>query len=250
VEGLYLYGIVGFPPELSGDMWGLGGYRVRLLPHGKVAAVVSHSQLSAWPMDETHLTLHEAVVEEVMRSRPILPVRFNSLLESSEALIGLLERRSQAFLTALERLAGKVEMGLRVLWNPPQEGGTPLEAQDVEERGLGTAYLHRRLKEERRRAGVRAAGERLIQEIQAPFLPLAVDCRLQRFPTDRCLFVGAYLVRQDRLDSFREAVGKAREKSCRLRLFLTGPWPPYHFVNGGAHDTGHLPGQRQRTGGI
>ncbi len=242
MEGRYLYGIVGFPPELSRDIRGLGGRPVRLLSHGKLAAVVSGSPLSPWPLDETHLTLHEAVVEEMMHSRPILPVRFNSLLGSDEAVIALLERQAESFLAALERLTATVEMGLRTLWVPPGDAETSAD-EEGEKRGPGTEYLARRCKEERRRAGIRAAGERLVQEVHAPFLSLSVDSRLQRFPTERCLFAGAYLVRRDRLDAFWQAAAKARGEFLGLRFLCTGPWPPYHFVTGGAHETGHHSGQ-------
>jgi len=238
VQGTYIYGVVGFPPELARGIQGLGGNPVRLLPQGDVAAVVSPSPLSPWPLDEAHLTLHGIVVEEVMRSRPILPVRYNTLLRTEEAVIALLAERAQAFRAALERVAGRVEMGLRVLWDPPGESEVPAE-QEIEGGGPGTEYLSRRLKEEWRRAKLLQAGERLVQELDAPLRSLAIESRLQRFPTNRFLIAGAYLVDRDRVDAFREGVMKARERFPRLRFLLTGPWPPYHFVNGAPDGTVH-----------
>lgn len=236
MDGLYLYGIVGIPPELSQEMRGLGGNPVRLLARGEVAAVISRSPLSPWPLDEAHLTLHEAVVEEVMGSRPILPVRFNTLLRTEEAVIALLDERAQAFQSALERVTGKVEMGLRVLWEPPDDAEASVD-QETGERGPGTTYLYRRLREERRGARLRARGEQLIQELQAPFLSLAVRSWLQRLRTDRLLLTGAYLVERDQVDAFRDGVTKARDEFPRLSFLLTGPWPPYHFVNGARDET-------------
>lgn len=249
MEGIYLYGIVGFPPPLLGQIQGLGGSPVFLVTHENLAAVVSRSPLSPWPIDEAHLTIHETVVEEVMGGRPILPVRFNTLLRTKEAVIALLDERAQAFRLALKRVEGKVEMGLRVLWEAPREAEAPVD-EETGDGGPGTEYLYRRLREERRRAALQAAGERLIREVQELFRSLAVESWLQRFPTDRqfvrfcnrfqlstpvdnsLLFTGAYLVEQDRLEAFRESVAKAGEKFSRLSFLLTGPWPPYHFVNG------------------
>jgi hypothetical protein len=169
-----------------------------------------------------------------MKSRPILPARFNTVLRTEEAVIALLDERARDFRLALERVRGRVEMGLRVLWEPPGESEVPAD-QEIEGGGPGTEYLSRRLKEEWHRAKLLQAGERLIQELDAPLRSLAVESRLQRFPTNRFLIAGAYLVERHRVDAFREGVMKARERFPRLRFLLTGPWPPYHFVNG-AHD--------------
>jgi len=234
--GIYLYGIVGSSPDLSQEIRGLGGEPVRLLPRGKVAAVVSRSPLHPWPLDEAHLTLHESVVEELMSSRPILPVRFNTLLRAKEAVIALLDERAQAFRSALERVEGKVEMGLRVLWEAPGKSEIPVN-RETWDGNPGTEYLHRRLREERRRAGIRGVGERVIREVQALFHSLAVESWLQRLPTDRLLFTGAYLVERDRVAAFREDVAKAQQEFSYLRFLLTGPWPPYHFVNGVQDET-------------
>jgi hypothetical protein len=241
MDGFYLYGIVRFPPPLLRQILGLGERPVFLVLDEKLAALVSRSPLHPWPPDEPHLTLHEGVVEEVMGSRPILPVRFNTLFRSEESVIALLEERAEAFRSALERVAGKVEMGLRVLWDPPEEAEAATD-QETGEGGPGTEYLHRRLNEERHLARFRAAGEKLIQELQTPFLPLAVERWLRRFPTERLLLTGAYLVDRDRVDTFREAIATAQQEFSRLRFLLTGPWPPYHFVNGAADETRDLLG--------
>jgi hypothetical protein len=231
MDGFYLYGIVGFPPPLLRQIQGLGASPVFVVPHGDLAAVVSRSPLSLWPVDEAHLTLHETVVEEVMGARPILPVRFNTFLRTEEAVVGLLDERAQAFRSALERVEGKAEIGLRVLWETPGEAEASAEPE-IKDGGPGAGYLYRRLNEARRRTALRATGAMLIQELQSTFLSLAVKSCLRRFPTERLLFTAAYLVKPYRVDAFRKAVAKAGKEFSCLSFLLTGPWPPYHFVNG------------------
>jgi len=231
VQGLYLYGIVSFPPPLPRRIRGLEGDRVSLIPHAGLAAVVSRSRLTPRPPDAEHLTRHEAVVEEVMASRSVLPVRFNSLLRDEGAVRALLGERGPAFRAGLERVSGRMEMGLRVLWEPPGGAEAAVE-QDEDAGGPGAAYLYRRLAEERRQARLRQAAERLIQALEAPFRSLAVESRLRRFMTERLLLSGAYLVERERVDAFRDGVARARLEFPGLSFLLTGPWPPYHFVEG------------------
>jgi len=145
--------------------------------------------------------------------------------------MALLTERAQVFRSALERVAGRVEMGLRILWEPAPEPQVSPD-QELEEGRPGAEYLYRRLKEERDRSRVRAEGEKLIREVQAPLLSLAVESCVHPFLTMRLLLTAAYLVDRDRVDTFRKRAAKIREDFPHLHFLLTGPWPPYHFVNG------------------
>ena len=231
MAGLLLYGIVGWPGPASCRVQGLGGSPVRFLPQQELAAVVSGSPPAPWPVDEEHLTHHEAVVEELMRSQPILPVRFNTFLRTAEEARHLLQERAQEFRVSLERVAGRVEMGLRVLWDPPDDPVRP-EGQPAPTGGPGTEYLRRRVREAQGRAAQRRAGVALIQSLHATFQPLAAACQLHPFPSDRFLLAAAYLVEQERIGAFREQAAKKLGESPSVGLLLTGPWPPYSFANG------------------
>jgi hypothetical protein len=170
-------------------------------------------------------------VEELMRSQPILPARFNTFLPTEEAAIRLLQERAQEFRASLERVTGKVEMGLRVLWDPPDD---PVMSEDwpAPTGGPGTEYLMRRTREVQGLAAQRRAGAALIQSFHATFQPLAAQCQLHPFPSERFLFAAAYLVEQDRIGAFREQAAKKLAESPQVGFLLTGPWPPYHFVSG------------------
>ena len=233
MDGLYVYGVVGWTgaESVSCRARGLGGAPTLFIVHQDLAAVVSPSPVSSWPTDAEHLACHEAVVEDVMRSHPILPVRFNTFLRSEEATIRLLCDRAEEFRADLGRVRGKSELGLRILWEPPP---TPLmpDPPPGPPAGPGTAYLWQRLQDTRRRAVRHRAGEALIQSLHAAFQPLAAASHLQPFPGDRSLFAAAYLVDHERIAEFRESVAATLTYFPQLDFLLTGPWPPYHFVKG------------------
>lgn len=239
VNGWYLYGIVRFPPPLARAVRGLGGEPVSLVPHEGVAAVVSPSPLGPWPVVEAHLNIHEEVVENVMAYRPILPSRFNTIFRTEGEIRRILRERAQAFSSALDRVAGKVEMGLRVLWAAPAEapaariGEADARADEtLAEEYPGTSYLYRRLAEQQLGSALRAVGEPIVGQLHARFRSLAVESRLRRFTTRRLLLTAAYLMKGDGIKAFQEAVARAQENFPDLSFLLTGPWPPYHFVDG------------------
>lgn len=240
MQGHHIYGIVeserAFPPDIPG----LDGTPVYLIPWRNLAAVVGDAPLRGYPADLANAARHGAVVEEIMQGGPILPMRFGTLLRESQSVVTMLAEHSGAFEEALRRLRGRVEMGLKVLWEADlstclcvparrQACGGWDEPMDPPA-GPGGRYLRRRLEEERRTEAIRARGETLIQAIQTTLRPLVDEWTLRRFPTPRLLLDAAYLVSRDALQAFRDGVVRLEEPTSELRFLLSGPWPPYSFV--------------------
>ena len=175
-----------------------------------------------------------------MRSGPVLPVRFGTVLSGRERVMALLDEHHDAYLGALQRLRGKVEMAVKVLWEPELAWGEvrPPEADEPRLRSAdplqapGRSYLLRKLQEHRLAEAVRARGERLIASIDAALRCVAADGVVRRFPTARLLLDAAYLVAGEAAPPFREAVERLEGEMAGPRFLLTGPWPPYSFVPG------------------
>lgn len=232
MTAVYLYGVVGYPPPFARGVLGLGDSPVFLVGGPDLAAVASYSPPGLWPIDEAHVRRHEAVVEAIMRDRPVLPMRYNSLLPGKKAVTRLLRRRSRALVAALRRVGGSVEMGLRVLAPAPGTEAVPRLPRPLRGRGPGTSYLRRRMEEERRRARERERGQQLIEELRALLDPLVAESSLRPFLTARLTLSASYLVAHDRVAAFRERIGLVQQRFSAFGFLLTGPWPPYHFANG------------------
>jgi len=234
MPAVYLYGVVGFPPPLARGVLGLGESPVFLVGSRELAAVASESPPDLWPVDAPHVRRHEAVVEAVMRDRPVLPMRYNSLLPGKQAVVRLLQQRSRAFVATLQRVDGNVEMGLRVLAPAPGAGAGAVPRRPLPLRGSGpgTSYLRRRMEEEHRGAREREQGQRLIGELRSLLDPLVAESSLRPFLTERLTLSASYLVAHDRVAAFRERVGIVQRRFSAFGFLPTGPWPPYHFTNG------------------
>lgn len=236
MPAIYLYGIVAYPPPLARGILGHGGSPVFLLSYRDLAAVGSCSAFRPWPIDEAHVARHEAVVEAVMADRPILPMRYNSLLPGKEAVTRFLEQRSRALVAALGRVSGSVEMGLRILAPAPGAEAGPALRRPLSSRGPGTSYLRRRMKEERQGAAERERGRQLIGELRALLDPLAAESRLQPFLTERLTLSAAYLIGRERAAAFHHRVAKLQQRFPAYGFLVSGPWPPYHFADGSADE--------------
>lgn len=253
----YWYAIIHAPQPLEGTAvladtappggvpasWGEGlrGCALRLVLAGELAAVVSD-----WPqatvnrssdtVDPELVWQHEHVIERIMAGCAVLPVRFGAVLAGDERVAAVLAERQAVLLADLAHVDGCVELGLRVLWDPPPAGGAVAvtsPAGGLQDRPLtpGMQYLRRRSAEEQMREAVRRQGETLANELIRSLGSGAVDTRQSVLQTERMLLAAAFLVRRAEVNGFLAAVERLRAQYSQLAFLCSGPWPPYHFMS-------------------
>jgi hypothetical protein len=213
--GLALTGLDGAP------VWAVAGA-------GLVAAVSMTDRHSVSP----HADLawqHESVVERLMENGGVLPARFGTLAPDMEALTAQLHNRRTEFAASLDRVRGRVEISVRVLWD--DAGAAPRAAGErVDPAPTGRAYLLRRQAEEQSARERQARGAALAETLHAALSAVSVDAVRRVLATPRMLLTGAYLVDRGRMDDFRLRLDALTTQHTSLRFMSTGPWPAYNFV--------------------
>jgi hypothetical protein len=216
---IYVYAIVEGRPDLASGAAGLGGASLRALAQGEVAAVYSGDPPQGLEPTEDALWVHERVVEELMATRAVLPLRFGSTLAGEPELRDLLAARHDEFSAALASVRGRVELAVRASAPAAADGAEPAggPAED------GRAYLAAKL--ERRRAAARMG-----DELHAQLAPRAAASTFTATAEPRPAFSGAYLVDRARMEEFRRGFEEVRAARPDLALACTGPWPPFSFT--------------------
>ena len=234
---LYLYAITEGPQAGWPELRGLQEAPVAPLPWRELAAVVSPVASEMVPPTEANLWRHERVVESVMAYRAVLPVRFGTVVEDEPALRSLLQGQYDRFTVDLDRVRGRVELGVRVLTAagaepPPDRGCSPTSAGPAAsaDYGSGRAYLWARLEEERRVRAARAQAESLVAGVHGALAPLAAHSTHRVLATPRLLLTAAYLLEREQVPAFRQQVEALSQAHPQLHFLCTGPWPPYSFV--------------------
>jgi hypothetical protein len=243
----YLYAIVAgaHPPEPS--LTGLAGAAVTLLPYRDLAAAVSEVAGEGVRPDPEQLLCHERVVETLMAQRSTLPVRFGAVLSDADAVLTILDERYAAFAADLARLAGQVEVGVRILWDPdamavPQcpeqrgrlSAGLPAPAAPATDPGddrPGTRYLLARAQEVAAERRLREAAQALETWLLARLKPLASTSVTRLLATAAMPVSAAFLTSREDVAALLAAAAEMQRERPDLDLVCTGPWPPYHFVS-------------------
>ena len=174
---------------------------------------------------------HEAVVEHFTSAGPLLPLKLFTLFDSDERALAHVRARRAALARALEKVAGRHEWGVRLSGDgrapaPARPAGAPSGTQFLLAKKAQRDQASRRAEQ----AGVAAEG--LFTALSrhadgARRRPLVAPPSGSRLWLD-----AAFLVARGRRRSFEAALRKEsrRLEALGFQVTLTGPWPPYNFV--------------------
>ena len=259
--GWYLYGVAAAdeaPTRLTSPLAAGAEEEIELVAEGPVVGLVSRVPLqefdeSALPERlsdvtwlEQKIRAHEQVLERVLEDASVVPCRFCTVYRTEVELRRFLSERGEALQAALDRVRGKVEVGVKAFVDRDRfAAARAKESDDIRqlERQVSTAeggraYLERRRLEQLVASELEGFRSDTGARIHARLLEAAEDGLALALQTpelsgreEEMIFNGAYLVSANR-GAFEEALASlARDfGNDGVDLELTGPWPAYNFV--------------------
>jgi gas vesicle protein GvpL/GvpF len=255
--GWYVYGVVDATARESPVCRGVGGgtdvqvVPIRRVGVGSVAAIVSRVDLGefgetalrerlndrAWL--EANALAHEDVLRAFAAATAVVPLRFGTIYRDAGDVADLLEARAEEFRASLDRVRGRVELGVKAWVDRPRLesvlSGGDLAAPDAP---AGRSYLERRLRERKSAEEAAAYCTSVVRDAHDCLRALAVDAVRNRAqpreltgrPEEMALNA-AYLVAVDE-GSFAAEVSRLDDenRAAGITFELTGPWPAHNFV--------------------
>jgi hypothetical protein len=241
--GYYIYGIVPGDVELSEDVYGIGEppRPVELVRHGDVAALVSPVPLDQPIGQPADLLSHEHLLDGVVVSSAVLPIRFGSVV-AARAVVrdDLLAGNHDEFASTLADLRGLVEYVVRARFVEQAVLGA-IVSEVPEVAALREAILAQ--PEELTRDKQVRLGEIVGQAMEAnrakateavldALTPVTAASAIRPPSHEMDAAHVAFLVETARVAQFEEAVEEiARRWQGYATVRLLGPIAPYDFVS-------------------
>lgn len=237
--GCYLYAVIDRAANGELGPIGIDGSRVYTISAGNIAAVVSKVPNTKIRPERRHLAAHHDVLKRLRKEHGVLPMSFGVIADSPEAVRTILADNRDVFVEQLERLAGKVEMGLRGAWDVP----------NIFEYFVETHPELKALRDRFFRGGRQPSRDELI-EVGRTFERLLGEDRASHTQTvmgvlrSRCFEIKenqprhereimnlACLVGHEAQKEFEEGVIETGQRFDNHYSFdFNGPWPPHNFV--------------------
>lgn len=242
-EGKYIYCITeGSEDEHFGPL-GIGGRGDMLstISYQEIQAVVSDSPVMRYPVSRENSLVHERAIEAVFKHHTVLPARFCTIAEDEAKVRAILAREYAEFKGLLERMRGKVEVGVKAIFHETLIYQEILERYgEIRRRKEAIAMLppqqaHWQLIEVGRmvEAALKVEKDRVREEIVGVLKGACHDFRLtDRLLGERMIMNAAFLIDRDQEAAFdRRMDGLAERYREMVRFKYVGGFPPFNFVN-------------------
>jgi Gas vesicle synthesis protein GvpL/GvpF len=239
-EGKYVYCIIKSERPLSFGPLGMGTdpAEVHTIHFQDIAAVVSNTPMVVQDPTRDNVLAHQRVNETVMQHHTVIPMSFGTVFKTDHDIMELLRSAYDAFSDVLSKMQGKVEFGLKVLWDRDQII-REIEEEDEDIRRLkgeissqkGSTYFARMQYGRMIDAALQARSEHYVTEIFQALRDVSVASRSNKPIGDRMIMNAAFLVARHAETAFDSRVKDIGMRYDKLTFKYTGPWPPYNFVN-------------------
>lgn len=239
-EGKYVYCIIATSEPHSFGAIGIGGEPsdVQTVNYKDIAAVASDTPLEVYDPTRENVLAHERVNEAVMREFTVIPMSFGTVFKTREDIVELLRSAYDAFKDVLHKMKGKLEFGLKVLWEPEmvikeiekEDENLRLLRQEISSQ-KGSTYFARMQYGRLVDSLLQERSEQLATEILTSLSSNSVASRTNKPIGDKMILNAAFLVEREKDAAFDAAVKAVGTRYPFLNFKYTGPWPPYNFVN-------------------
>ncbi|MFQ5841326.1 MAG: GvpL/GvpF family gas vesicle protein [Thermodesulfobacteriota bacterium] len=244
-EGKHLYGIIRAKNRRSFGPIGVGGRgdEVYVIACKGIGALVSNWPLMTYGSTPTedlvrHLAVHQAVMEHVMQSTTVIPIKFGTMAIDEEEVLKILEKGYPKLQDVLEAMDSRIELDMVALWADLDSvlkeigGEEEIKKFKAEMARDSSPPTH----EDKLQLGkmVKSAldkkRDRTSREIVDHLKKHALDHRVHDLMDDHMIANVAFLVDKSREKDFDQTVQSLNERyKEKVNFRIIGPLPPYSF---------------------
>jgi hypothetical protein len=206
MNGKYIYGIIIGAGDTTSGVRGVGGVSpVYSIVHQDISCLVSnYSGREFRSMSKAEsarcLLAHQGVLEQVMKEHTVLPVKFGTVLATSDEVCALLSQGHSQFFLTLVWMQDKVEVEVVARWDKGQASMS--QHHD--------SYL-----------------ERIISFLR----PVSIEVQPKTLGSDKMVTSVASLVERVNLETFDSRVRRLNDLFYdQLKFHIIGPLPPCSFA--------------------
>ena len=221
----------------------LSGTNLEAIPVRGVVAIVSDLSRNDLVADKLSAIAYAGIIEELVKSFTVLPVRFPSFLGSASEVEALITRNLEGILANLNKIENRAEFGLKIfcdknvlketLWQKGNEGEGQQESLDLTA-GRPSVYrewVDKKLKEYQLEEQVTTLINSIVTVINDSVTPIQAGCKFRKMVSETLILDAIFLIHKKDKSTLVEMVKALKIQFDLVTFALTGPWPAYSFVD-------------------
>ena len=206
---------------------GVLGNQIFLYPASDFAVVVSEHTPED-KLDQKAAVEHARVIADCFQHSTVLPFRFGTVFPDDDSLRRSVRSNQRQFNSNVERLRGKAEMHLKVVL----DDGGPDSPRYLSSPCAGKEYLSRLRETATVQRERQTKAKAVFVQVHRMFSPLEEDISCRRTDSGKMLLDIAHLIEHESVLRYQNKYSCASHTMRDCQIMLSGPWPPYHFIQG------------------
>ena len=229
-------------PTLLSEIKGIAGADLVAVSFDQVSAVVSDIEKADLIANQTNAFAFASVIETLAQQYPLLPMRFGSIMESTDSIQEMLEKNYPEFLNNLLKVENKSEFGLKIFCDTEKlkaelktksevTNETSQKPASESKDSVFKEYINQKLKAHRLEEMLLNYVDSIIAEFTGFLVQLEAVKKIKKMTTATTIIDAVFLLEKDKKAELIQAIEDLQHKYSGLNFILTGPWPPYSFVD-------------------
>jgi hypothetical protein len=228
---IYLYCLLRAARKPPAHLLGIDGAPVRTIDLGGFGAWVSDFSEATVAPSPDRARSHDRVVRAVLDEETPLPARFGQVVATEADLTQVVSSRRIAFESALQMVAGTVEMTVRVLLPSSAEAVETDQGPSSKEAVVsGRSYLQRVAAVQRQERNLLAEGGIVRERVNSAVGDLVRAESFAGATSGSTMATVSHLVPRENVHAYRSALLVLRDAEPALAIMVSGPWAPYSFT--------------------
>jgi hypothetical protein len=245
--GIMIYSILSIKKDtgklntLLEGMKGVMNEKLFTVASDQIIAVVSHTTSAGLIPDRPNAIKYAGVIEILAQQFTLCPMRFGSVMETTDAIGKMLERNKEEIQKNLQHVENKVEYGLKIFCNSEKlcaelkskpEAVIQLNEKPGSEfkNSIYKEYVNKKLKEHRLEELLLAYVDSVVAQITLKIDRLNAEIKFRKIVKETTIIDAVFLLRKEQEKNLIGIIDDFKNQFPSLNFVLTGPWPPYNFV--------------------
>ncbi|MBA1335598.1 MAG: hypothetical protein HPY66_1223 [Firmicutes bacterium] len=231
IEYFYLYGFINGSDLGDLAMRGIYGLDVLVYEHKGYSLVYSIVNKRKIEAEYGYLIQHESVLERLMENYDVLPFSFSTILLSQDSIRKLCEKYDEKILANFRNISGKVEMGIKIICHKDTGGESK---ENSPGKSSGYDYMLKKLSGFKDRKKMIERAKQTISIIEEKISGFYTLEKKKYSQSSSVVLNAAYLIKKEDVEAFKSSINDIEfqdDFQDDFELVLSGPWPPYNFVD-------------------
>jgi len=223
-------------------MKGISGANLYAVSFDEISAVVCDIKRADFIADKKNAIEYAGLIENMAQQFTLLPMRFGSIMNSTEIISNMLEKNYSGFQKNLQKVENKSEFGLKIFCDTgklkaelnlkSEETSETSQKPDTENKNsVFKEYINQKLKAHRLEETLMGYIDSVIAEFNGFLIELNAEKKIKKMTTATTIIDAVFLIDKDKKAELVRAIEDMQGKYSELNFILTGPWPPYSFVD-------------------